>query len=498
MQNNQYDAIWQTIWNKVRTYENYDASQVDAFFSRLQLQAFSQGYVMLTADTSFIKTWIKGHYLNVIQKALTEIYGEPFTIEIEVDENSSTSIPSSLDVSRETSHSALSQEKVSEIPNTNTVGNRTNEIPPVPENINQEIQPVINTPSLPNSTLSEFSFDNFVVGTSNQLAYSMAVAVAESPGQPDLNPLFIYGRSGLGKTHLLRAIQNYVDKNFAHMKTLYIDTMELIDDYTNTAISRKNSSFEEFKQRYKSVDMLLIDDVQGLQRGTETLNMLFQILKHLLDSGKQVVLSADRAPKNIDIDERYQSRFNQGGTCDIQPPEFETKLGIIRNYITKCLASSEAHFFISDEIQGYIAQNSSSNIRELKSAVNKIIFAINGKGGGDITITEVQDLLVDHFSGGAMHHPTVKGIQKAVEEYYNISHAELVGKKRSANITKARQIAIYLCYELVDITGSAIGEEFNRDHSTVIYSRKLIEDKLKESRDYREMIETIRQMILEG
>lgn len=216
----------------------------------------------------------------------------------------------------------------------------------------------------------------------------------------------------------------------------------------------------------------------------------------MIDHGKQVVLSADRAPKNIDIEERYMSRFNSGGTCDIQPPEFETKLGIIRNYIEECRASSD-DFEISQQVQEYIAQNSSSNIRELKSAVTKVIFEMHNSGKHDITIDEVSALLANHFSGGAMHRPTVAVVQKVVERYYNVSHAEMVGKKRTANITAARQVAIYLCRTLIDLPFNTIGQGFNRDHSTVMYSINVVEEKLKESREMNEELEILRQMIME-
>ena len=478
MQGDKYDAIWQNIWNLVKTYDNIDASQIDAFFSRLQLQAFSEGFVMLTADTDFIKTWIESHYTDVIKQALEDTYHVPFNIAIAVDESSSTKIPQAP-AQPAVQQTAMPQAPAVQVPLAPP------EPAPMPQTGNGQ------------SIVSGYSFESFVRGTSNQMAYSMALAVAETPGKRELNPLFIYGKSGLGKTHLLRSIQNYIDHSYSNMRTVYVDTMELVNDYTDAAASGSNKAYSDFKNRYENADVLLIDDVQGLQNKKETLNMVFQILNRMIDNGKQVVLSADRAPKNIDIEERYASRFNSGGTCDIQPPEFETKLGIIRNYIEECRNSSNGDFFISQEVQEYIAHNSSSNIRELKSAVTKVIFEINNSGKRDITIDEVGILLANHFSGGAMRRPTVGNIQKVVERYYNISHAELVGKKRSANITAARQIAIYLCRTLIDIPFSSIGQEFNRDHSTVMYSIRVVEEKVKESREMNEELEILRQMILE-
>ena len=479
MQGDKYDAIWQNIWNLVKTYDNIDASQIDAFFSRLQLQAFSEGFIMLTADTDFIKVWIESHYTDVIKRALEETYNVPFNIAIAVDESMQSRMP------------APSMQTPTQPAQTTQAEPAAVSVQPATE------QPIQEDVKEDRSIVSGYTFESFVRGTSNRMAYSMAIAVAETPGKSELNPLFIYGKSGLGKTHLLRSIQNYIDKTYRQMRTVYVDTMELVNDYTDAAASGSNKAFAAFKNRYENADILLIDDVQGLQNKKETLNMVFQILNRMIDNGKQVVLSADRAPKNIDIEERYISRFNSGGTCDIQPPEFETKLGIIRNYIEECRANSKDDFSISQEVQEYIAHNSSSNIRELKSAVTKVIFEINNSGKQNISTDEVASLLSNHFSGGAMRRPTVSNVQKVVERYYSINHAELVGKKRSANITSARQIAIYLCRTLIDIPFNTIGMEFNRDHSTVMYSIRVVEEKMKESRELREELEILRQMILE-
>lgn len=490
MQGDKYDAIWQNIWNLVKTYDNIDASQIDAFFSRLQLQAFSEGFIMLTADTDFIKLWIESHYVDVIKRALEETYHVPFNIAIAVDASSSTHAPEPASPEPAPQPVAKSVAQVERA----AIASPAPATRPPAEISTRTAYAQEGT--LDRSIVSGYTFDSFVIGTSNRMAYSMAVAVAETPGKRELNPLFIYGKSGLGKTHLLRSIQNYIDKTYSNLRTVYVDTMELVNDYTDAAASGSNKAFIHFKNRYENADVLLIDDVQGLQNKNETLNMVFQILNRMIDHGKQVVLSADRAPKNIDIEERYMSRFNSGGTCDIQPPEFETKLGIIRNYIEECRASSD-DFEISQDVQEYIAQNSSSNIRELKSAVTKVIFEMHNSGKHDITIDEVSTLLANHFSGGAMHRPTVAVVQKVVERYYNVSHAEMVGKKRTANITSARQVAIYLCRTLIDLPFNTIGQSFNRDHSTVMYSINVVEEKLKESREMNEELEILRQMIME-
>lgn len=481
MPDDKYEQIWTEVWNKV-VADNIGADQINAFFSRLHPQAFSEGFFMLTAENAFIKNWVEANYTQHIKRALEEIYNKPFTVAIEVD----TTLP----VAQAT---VLPQSQTPATPATTTY-----QYQPQPISQPQPIQEITHTeeettPSQ-NSLASEYRFDNFVVGSSNRLAYSMALAVAETPGQDALNPLFLYGRSGVGKTHLLRAIQNYVAINIPSFKTVYVDTMELVNDYTSASM---NKSFNEFKKRYNEADMVFIDDVQSLQGKEGSINVVFQLFNNMLDSGKQIVFSADRAPKHIDIDERMQTRFNSGGTCDIQPPETETKLGIIRNYIEDIKNKGGFTLEIDHEIQNYIAQNSSSNIRELKSAITKIFYYGQTLGKSSVTLDEVSQILRDHFSGGAMKKLTVAEIQRAVEKYFNISHADLVGKKRSADISHARQVGIYLSRMLIDIPLASIGKEFNRDHSTVMYAITQIETKCKESRDMDEELEIIKKMIMD-
>lgn len=477
MNQESYRSLWDNVIARVKTFENIDPTQVDAFFSRLQPQAFSEGFVMLTTDSNFIKKYTESHYTRHIKQALEDMYGVPFTIAIEVDTESQPSAAPAVD-------------NTSIQPSTNITENT---VKPTPVNT---LSPAP-APRTHDSLVSAYTFENFVTGTSNNMAYSMAVAVAETPGGLSaFNPLFIYGKSGLGKTHLLRSIQNYIATNYTQQRTVYVDTMELVNDYTDAAASHNQNAFSEFKQRYENADVLLIDDVQGLQNRPATLNMVFQIFNRMIDRGKQVVLSADRAPKNIDIDERYRSRFAMGGICDIQPPEPETKLGIIRNYIEECRRVGP-DFTIPTDVQEYIAENSSSNIRELKSAITKVVFEVRNGLEHTITVPETQRLLVDHFSGGTTKRLKVSDIQAAVEHFYGISHADLVGRKRSANITYARQIAIYLCRTMIDIPFNSIGNEFNRDHSTIMYSYRSVEEKLKESRDVNEELEILRQEILD-
>ena len=487
---------WSLVCDTIRAYDSINPSQMNAFFSRLQPQAMSEDFIMVTADNDFIKTWIERHYARYIQKALRDLHGVEFTVAIEVDANQEVpevAFEEETPLKDVVVEELVSKEEKSEEVSADSEGIKTD------EKSSKSVHSKLETSGL--SSISTLTFENFVIGASNRMAYSMALNVAEEPGNPLLNPLFIYGRSGLGKTHLLRAIQNYVNETYPHLKALYVDSADFLSEYVEAAHAhdKQKTSFKNFKDKYQEADILMIDDIQYLQGKDQTLDIVFQIFNRMIDEGKQVVLSADRAPKNITMDERYQSRFNSGGTFDIQPPEVETKLGIIKSFVEEYKkTSSFEDFDISEEIERYIAENSSSNIRELKSAVTKVIFNMVSLEKSSITVEEVSELLKNHFSGGAMKRLTVGDIQKQVEQYYDVSHADLVGQKRSRKIVYARQIAIYLSRMMLNQSYSYIAKNFgNRDHTTIMYSVTNVEEKMKENRELREEIENIKRKIRE-
>ena len=542
MNSEEIQQIWAEVCSRVKGYEGIVPSQIDAFFSMLHPQAASDGFIMLTANTDFIKTWIERNYIDYIKRALEELRGVPFTVIIEVDPTqtatpaapaapaaptaapapptapapqsaparavavpptpSAEAAPTPAPVSQASRQSDATSAPAAPMP---AAAANAPEQPEATSEQTQE-QPATEehaeAPESDNSTpLSTLTFENFVIGDSNRLAYSMATAVAEAPGKPHLNPLFIYGKSGLGKTHLLRAIQNYINRNMPQLQVAYKDSAELLDDYTEASAAHdtEKSSYKNFKTSYEDADVLLVDDVQYLQGKKQTLDIMFQIFNKLTSQGRQVVLSADRAPKNIDIDERYKTRFNSGGTFDIQPPEIETKLGIVKSFIREYQEQEGSMAFtMPADIQTYIAESSSSNIRELKSAVTKVIFQMTYGNQPNMTLADVRALLENHFSGGPSKRLNAEDIQKAVEGFYKVSHAEIVGKRRSRSITNARQIAMYLCRQLLDMPYESIGKKFNRDHSTALYSVTMIETKLKENRLLREEIEALQQIVREA
>lgn len=590
MNTEEINQLWAEVCSRVKSYEGIIGPQVDALFSQLFPQAASDGFMMLTANTEFIKNFIERHYIDCIKRALEEIRGVPFDVLIGIDESQApatmpaapapAAAPSPVaapamptaaalvaapspapQATAQTTAAAAADPVAAQQAVPAAVAMRATEAPtaapaqtteqpnpgqpatptpvpitapatateqqataapvaapasapgqqaaptPVAPNPEDPALQAISTdsgetgqPAPNNSVTSTLTFENFVIGDSNRMAYSMAVSVAETPGKPHLNPLFIYGRSGLGKTHLLRAIQNYINSNMPNLQVVYKDSNELLEDYMDASAAHdtEKSSYKNFKMYYEEADVLLVDDVQQLQGKKQTLDIMFQIFNKLTSQGKQVVLSADRAPKNIDIDERYKTRFNSGGTFDIQPPEIETKLSIVKSFIREYEDMEQSGpINMPEDVQICIAESSGSNIRELKSAVTNVIVKMKCGEGSDITVADVRKLLENHFSGGPSKRLTADDILKVTEDFFKVSHTDIVGKKRTRNIAHARQTAIYLCRQLLDIPYGDIGKKFNRDHSTIMYSVGNIEAKMKENRVAREEMEALRQIIRE-
>lgn len=516
--------VWDKLISTIKSYPGVNPSQLDAFFSRIQIQAVSPGFIMLTSCTAFVKEWVERHYMKDIQRALEDIYHVEFFVQIEVDTTAEEAEGTGANSTQQTANPSP-QQQVSNEPSLSGVGSQ----PSTPattiesssslnssvsiDNVSPSIDTSSSVPQIPpvspdqtnadqRSSSSDpstrlLTFDSFVIGDSNRLAYAMATEVAERPGTSNLNPLFIYGRSGVGKTHLMCAIKNYIDEQYPNLNVLYIDSNELAERYTEAAREKSvdKSSFKNFDNFLKNADVLLVDDIQNLQSSPGTLGILFRIFNANINQGKQFVFSADRAPKNIDLDERYTSRFNSGATIDIQPADHETKRGIIKNFVQQYQQDEDFNFELSDEILDYVVEHSGTNIRELKSAITNVMYAVKMKGENSVTTQDVKDMLANHFINETGTRFTIETIQAAVEDFYKVSHADLVSKSRSRSIAYPRHVAVYLARELVNTTYKDIGKAFNRDHSTIMHSFDLIEKGLNEDRNLREEIEAIRGML---
>ncbi|MEC4184500.1 chromosomal replication initiator protein DnaA [Adlercreutzia sp. R21] len=533
MDSEKLNEQWARVRAQIMSYPEVNGAEISAFFSRLEPQAMSDSFLMLTAGNEFIKTWVEEHYLSHIQRALLDLHGVPFAVAIAVDPTqearatgtpapqaatppapapaAAASSPAAPPVSSAPSApvAAPAAPDFTPTPSAPTADQpfaaptmpAAPENPAVPASPTSEVAPAAETTEpQPDNPASALTFSNFVIGESNQMAYSLANEVAGKPGRTIFNPLFIYGKSGLGKTHLMRAIQNYIDKTQPHLRTVYADSADFLSKYMEASVAhdREKASFKNFKHYYEEADVLLIDDIQYLQNKKQCLDMVFQLFNSLTAQGKQVVLSADRAPKNIDVDERYSSRFSSGGIVEVRPPDIETKLAIVKRFADECSRNEGfSQCAIPDDIQMYIAENSSSNIRELLSAVSNVFYRMVFSGQSDITVEGARALLENHFSGSMARNLSVEDIQREVESFFKVSHADLISNKRSRSIAYPRQIAIYLCRQLLDLPYEDIGQKFNRDHSTAIYAVTNIETRLKKEREVQEEVETLQKIISE-
>ena len=338
----------------------------------------------------------------------------------------------------------------------------------------------------------DYTFGNFVVGDSNRFPQTCALQVAERPGSI-YNPLFIWGKSGLGKTHLMHAIGNYIQEN-SDKKVLYVTSETFISDFT--LINKKDEDrydlVEHFKDKYRNIDVLIIDDIQFLKGATKTQEEFFNTFNFLHDKNKQIIISSDRSADDLKVlEERLTTRFNWGLTVQINPPDFELKLKILKSKISGHGVSA----LIKPEVLDYIANNCESDGRHLEGAVNRLYAMTAMYNPPEINLQFAQEALKDYFHSSIYITNSVAKIAKAVADYYDLTIENLKSKKRTANINKARQIAMYLCITTTEETIEKIGLEFNRDHSTVIHARKTIEDELREKEELREQIKAIKDKI---
>ena len=317
-----------------------------------------------------------------------------------------------------------------------------------------------------------FTFENFVIGRSNIQSQSASIMVANNPGF-SYNPLFIYGNSGLGKTHLLNAIGNKISENFPDYKIGFVSGIDFVE---GVAESIKNHEIDEFKREFYNLDVLLVDDIQFIAGKEKTHEVFFSIFNELVNNRKQVVLTSDRMPKDIKgLEERIISRFNQGLNVNIEAPEYETSLNILKRKLEGNQTS------VDDEVLSYIATNFSQDVRQLEGALNRLLFyTITFSPVDHITIKEAYEAFKDQIPASRSNELSVDLIKKVVCDYYGVSKSQLNSKIRTKNIAIPRQIAMYLSRKLLDLSYKDIGYSFGkRDHSTVISACDKVEDRAK-------------------
>jgi chromosomal replication initiator protein len=329
----------------------------------------------------------------------------------------------------------------------------------------------------------KYTFDLFVIGSSNRFAHAAALAVAEAPAQA-YNPLFIYGGTGLGKTHLMQAIAQYVSQHSGHMSARYVTSETFMNDFIN---SLRDKRIEGFKHRYRTYDLLLVDDIQFFEAKERIQEEFFHTFNSLYEQGAQIVLSSDRPPREIaTLEARLRSRFEWGLITDVQPPDLETRIAILR----KKVKTDQIH--VPDaEVLSFIAGRIESNIRELEGALTRVV-AFSSLTGRPMTSELAQEVLKDVFPQGEAAQVTIQRIQETVSDRFGISLDELKSARRSQNIVYPRQVAMYLSRELTDASLPRIGKEFGgRDHTTVMHANAKIARRIREDRSVYNLVQEL-------
>ena len=343
--------------------------------------------------------------------------------------------------------------------------------------------------------ISKYTFDNFIVGNSNKFAHAASLSVAENPGNM-YNPLFIYGNSGLGKTHLMHAIGNYIIEK-TNKTVLYVTSQDFISDFVS--MSKKDDTgnnfnyIDFFKTKYRNIDVLIIDDIQFLGGATQTQEEFFHTFNNLYNDSKQIIVSSDRSPGDLKmLADRLRTRFSWGLSVNIFPPDFELRKEILK----KKIAAGDFDEEIPDDVIEYIASNMGTDVRQLEGSITRLIAYSTMMGGSKITLDLAIDALKDFISKGISEKNDVHRIQKIVSEYFQISVEDIRSKKRSSNISFPRQIAMYLCRAMTSESFPKIGIEFGgKDHSTVMHSVEKIENEIKVNKDLANIIEKLKKDI---
>ena len=422
-------TLWQDCLSQLQ--DQVSPMDLSTWLRPLQADVISQDQVVLYASNMFVKSWVENHYLTQIHQICQALAKNP-NLHIIVKEG------------------VKPAPKAVESAPTQTVNHQESVV---------SFQQESDAPSKFESSLNrKHLFENFVEGKSNQLARAVGQKLALAPGEPTANPFFLYGGTGLGKTHLLHAIGNGILANKPNARVLYIHANNFMQHMVK---AMRDNKMDQFKKFYRSLDALLVDDIQFFAEKEKTQEEFFHIFNNLFETGRQIILTSDRYPKEIEkIEERLKSRFGWGLTTAIEPPDLETRVAIL-------LKKAEEHNMeLPEEVAFFIAQRLRTNVRELEGALNRVK-AMQDFKGGHIDIDFVRDTLKDIL---ALQERlvTIENIQKVVAEYYRIKVADLKSKSRARSVTRPRQVAMALAKELTNKSLPEIGRAFERDHTTVL------------------------------
>ncbi len=450
--------IFATTWEKIlqNIKDNIGSSLYRVWFSNLTPKSFHQGILKIEVPSKFVKDWLEKKFNALILKSIKEFIPEVKNIEFVV-----SSKPSNL-----TTYKKSSLKKI-----TLTTTEKTLTI--------FETNPQTNLNP-------RYRFDNFVVGQSNELAFAACQAIVQSFGKTH-NPLFIYGPVGVGKTHLLQATGNEFLRQNKNVKVKYATTEEFTNEFINAL---KNHTIEHFRNKFRDIDVLILDDVHFLSGKNSSQEELFHTFNCLYNLSKQIVFSSDRPPRVIpDIEERLKSRFEGGLVIDIQPPDYETRLAILK------VKSQEKNIFLDDKIYDLIARKITDNIRELEGALNAVIFHYSKKE--KFSLEKVEEI-IKKFSKDYYRKISPKKIIKIIAEHYELKEDDIFKKTRTKHLVEIRQFLIYLLREISQLSYTSIGEILKKDHTTIIYAYEKVVKKMKNNSEFQQEIEILKSKILQS
>lgn len=450
------DVIWSNLLSQLK--DELTSLSYDTWFKETKLHKIGNGKAQIIVPMPIHKKHLMDSYSDLIINKLYEITNSTYEL------------------------SFLLIEDIEEEEKENARVEQTTIIP----NNNMKVQ---------TNLIKDYEFENFIVGNSNKFAHAAALSVAEHPGTM-YNPLFLYGDSGLGKTHLMHAIGNYISKN-SNKKVLYVTSEQFIEEFVKSTRKDDNDQnfnyVEFFKNKYRSIDVLIIDDIQFLGGAQQSQQEFFHTFNNLFNDNKQIIIASDRSPTDLSkLEDRLKTRFSWGLTVNIYPPEFSLRTEILR----KKIVAGNFEQDIPDDVIEYIASNIGPDVRQLEGSITRLLAYSAIMGGEKITLDLAIDALKDFISKGIGEKNDIRRIQKIVSEYFQITIEDIRGKKRSANIAFPRQIAMYLCRTMTSESFPKIGTEFGgKDHSTVMFSVEKIENEIKVNKDLANIIEKLKKDI---
>lgn len=449
----EFDAkkLWKECLGLIK--ENVPFITYNTWFLPIKPVELNNSTLKIQVPNSFFIEWIDEHYNTLINRTVTQILGEEGKL-----------VYSISDDQEELFNTPTETERIKPEKSINTVEE-------------EKFETFLNP---------RYKFENFIKGESNQLARAAAFAVADNPGETSFNPLFIYGGVGLGKTHLIHAIGNKIHQNKKGSKVIYLSSDVFTVEFVEAI---QNNTVNNFSNHYKGMDVLIIDDIQFLIGKEKTQDLFFHIFNTLHQSGKQIVLSSDKAPKDLKgLNERLMSRFQWGLTADIQPPDFETRIAILKN------KSENYGIFLSNEILEFIAHNITSNIRELEGCLIKLL-ANSSLNSKEIDF-ELAKRTVKEISTARQVNISIDYITKVTCEFFKVEENRVREKNRKKEVVMARQVAMFLSKKLTQSSLKTIGLHFGgRDHSTVIHAYNTIEQIMSEDINLKDDVDTIRNKI---